>query len=65
MFIEDTKGNLVNTRHIIAIFVSEPYLEQKTYNVVAEITSGGTVILSKHETERGARQFMNKYHHMD
>lgn len=65
MFIEDTRGNLVNTRHIIAIFVSEPHFEQKTYNVVAELTSGGTVILSKHETERGARQFMHKYIHMD
>ena len=65
MFIEDVKGDLINTRHITYIYVSEPYLEQKTYNVVADIISGGTAILSKHETERGARQFMHKYIHMD
>lgn len=64
MFIEDVNGNLVNTRHIIKIRITEPELEQETFEVVADI-SYGSIVLSKHETYRGAKQSMNKYIHMD
>ena len=65
MFIQDENGNMINTRYITEIYISEPYLAQKTYNIVASIHMNGNRILSRHETKKSAQNTIKKYMHMD
>ena len=65
MFIQDENGNMINTRYITEIYISEPYLAQTTYNIVAHIHMNGNRILSRYETKKGAQNAIKKYMHMD
>lgn len=65
MFIQDENGNMINTRYIAEIIITEPKLEQTTYNIVAYIHMSGGRILSRYETKKGAQNAIKKYMHMD
>ena len=64
MFIKTAEGNLINTRHIVKIYIDEPMFEQKTFNVSAKLIYGSE-ILSRHNTILEAEKELEKYLHMD
>lgn len=50
MFIPNyDKTEIINVRHIIKIYISEPAFEQKDYCVICNIMLGSTAILYRGE----------------
>jgi hypothetical protein len=66
MFIKTVEGNLINTKHIQVIKISEPKFEQTTFNISACLTMGGGIhLLSRHNTKAEAEKEMERYFQMD
>lgn len=59
MFVANySKTAIVNVDHIVKVVITEPYLEQKDYQVVASLSFGqGSSILHK-GTEDSCTQFL-------
>lgn len=64
MFIKTENGNLINTRFVYEITVSERFSDG-TYGVVANIQMSGTRILSRHNTKEEAESARDKFFQMD
>lgn len=64
MFIKTETGDLINTRFVYEINVSEKFRDG-TYGVVASIHMAGTRILSRHNTSEEAEMERDKYLHMN
>ena len=63
MFIKTENGDLINTRFVYEIKVSEQF-QDKTYGVVASVQMSGTRILSRHNTKEEAEKERDKYFQM-
>ena len=64
MFIKTEDGNLINTRFIYEIIVSEQFSDG-TYGVIAGVQMSGTRILSRHTTKEDAEIEREKYFQMN
>ena len=64
MFIKTEDGNLINTRFVYEITVSEKFSDG-TYGVVASVQMSGTRILSRHNTKEEAEKERDKYFQMN
>lgn len=63
MFIPNyNKTAIINTAHIVKVVLTEPYLEQKNYRVVASLSFGqGTSILYDGTKENCERKLQELY----
>lgn len=64
MFIKAEDGNLINTRFIYEITVSDRY-KDGTYGVVAHVHMSGARILSRHNEKEEAEKEREKYFQMN
>lgn len=64
MFIKIENGDLINSRFVYEITVSERFSNGQ-YGVVAKVHMSGTRILSYHDTLEEAKEARDKYFQMN